>query len=131
MPTRIAPPRSDAGRCFPVRTHLPSVPAGSPAFRPARDEGASSPSTVNEESAARHRSWPRELNLWPAPERHRVDGRLSKWLLMCADRAQSQELALTHEFIATMLGARRAGVAEAACLLKNAGLISYKRGKVT
>ena len=62
---------------------------------------------------------------------HRVETRLAKWLLMCGDRAQSNELALTHEFIATMLGSRRAGITEAACLLKNAGLISYTRGNVT
>ena len=39
---------------------------------------------------------------------HHVEGRLAKWLLMCGDRAQSKELALTHEFIASMLGIRRA-----------------------
>lgn len=62
---------------------------------------------------------------------HPLDGRLAKWLLMCADRANSQDLALTHEFIAAMLGTRRAGVTEAAIQLKGAGLISYKRGHVT
>lgn len=50
---------------------------------------------------------------------------------MCGDRPQSKELALTHEFIASMLGIRRAGITETACLLKNAGLISYTRGNVT
>jgi CRP-like cAMP-binding protein len=62
---------------------------------------------------------------------HSADGRLAKWLLMCGDRANSSELRLTHEFIAQMLGMRRAGVTEAACLLKNSGLISYTRGNVT
>ncbi len=62
---------------------------------------------------------------------HHIEGRLAKWLLMCADRAQSQELPLTHEFMATMLGTRRAGVTETACQLKEAGLISYKRGNVS
>lgn len=62
---------------------------------------------------------------------HPIGGRLSKWLLMCQDRAQSKELGLTHEFIATMLGTRRAGVTEAAVLLKDAGVISYHRGHVT
>jgi CRP-like cAMP-binding protein len=62
---------------------------------------------------------------------HHVEGRLAKWLLMCGDRAQSKELALTHEFIASMLGIRRAGITEAACLLKSAGLISYTRGNLT
>lgn len=62
---------------------------------------------------------------------HRVEGRMAKWLLMCADRSQSKDLRLTHEFIATMLGTRRAGVTETACQLKDAGLINYKRGNVT
>jgi CRP-like cAMP-binding protein len=62
---------------------------------------------------------------------HPLDGRLAKWLLMCADRAQSKELALTHEFISTMLGTRRPGVTEAATQLKGAGLISYRRGHIT
>jgi hypothetical protein len=62
---------------------------------------------------------------------HGVEGRLAKWLLMCEDRAHSKELRLTHEFMATMLGIRRAGVTEAACQLKEAGLIRYTRGNVT
>ena len=62
---------------------------------------------------------------------HPADGRLAKWLLMCGDRANSGELRLTHEFMSQMLGMRRAGVTEAACLLKNAGLINYTRGNVT
>lgn len=62
---------------------------------------------------------------------HPVDGRLAKWLLMCADRSHSQDLGLTHEFIATMLGIRRAGVTEAAGTLHRAGLISNTRGHIT
>ena len=62
---------------------------------------------------------------------HHVERRLAKWLLMCEDRAHTKQLELTHEFIAMMLGARRAGVTEAAVLLKGAGLIDYTRGKVT
>jgi hypothetical protein len=50
---------------------------------------------------------------------------------MCQDRAQSGELELTHEFIATMLGSRRAGVTEAAGALRRAGVIGYERGHVT
>ena len=61
---------------------------------------------------------------------HKLEGRLAKWLLMCADRSQSEELSLTHEFIATMLGTRRPGVTETACQLKETGLINYKRGSV-
>ena len=62
---------------------------------------------------------------------HTMEGRLSKWLLMCEDRANSKELRLTHEFMAMMLGARRAGVTEAASALKSRGLIGYKRGHLT
>jgi CRP-like cAMP-binding protein len=62
---------------------------------------------------------------------HTVESRLAKWLLMCQDRAHSAELKLTQEFIATMLGTRRAGVTEIACQLKDVGLISYRRGHVT
>jgi CRP-like cAMP-binding protein len=62
---------------------------------------------------------------------HHISERLSKWLLMCQDRAHSNELGLTHEFIATMLGTRRAGVTEAAVHLRDAGVITYNRGHVT
>jgi CRP-like cAMP-binding protein len=61
---------------------------------------------------------------------HPIDGRLARWLLMCQDRAQSGELQLTHEFIAIMLGTRRAGVSEAAGKLQDEGVIRYKRGHV-
>jgi len=62
---------------------------------------------------------------------HSIDGRLVRWLLMCQDRAHSKDLALTHEFIATMLGIRRAGVTEAAGQLQTKGLIKYHRGHLT
>ena len=62
---------------------------------------------------------------------HSTEGRLVKWLLMCQERAHSNELDLTHEFIATMSGTRRAGVTEAASTLQRDGLISYKRGHIT
>ncbi|HEX8772857.1 MAG TPA: Crp/Fnr family transcriptional regulator [Pyrinomonadaceae bacterium] len=62
---------------------------------------------------------------------HDIDGRLAKWLLMCQDRSHSKELELTHEFIATMLGTRRAGVTQAAGALKQRGLIDYRRGRIT
>jgi CRP-like cAMP-binding protein len=61
---------------------------------------------------------------------HPIDGRLARWLLMCQDRAHSDDLQLTHEFIAIMLGTRRAGVSEAAGKLQDEGIIRYKRGHV-
>jgi CRP-like cAMP-binding protein len=61
---------------------------------------------------------------------HPIDGRLARWLLMCQDRAHSSELQLTHEFIAIMLGTRRAGVSEAAAKLQDESAIRYRRGHV-
>jgi CRP-like cAMP-binding protein len=62
---------------------------------------------------------------------HNVGDRLARWLLMCHDRVEGDELALTQEFIAQMLGTRRSGVSEAAILLQAAGLIRYSRGHIT
>jgi CRP-like cAMP-binding protein len=61
---------------------------------------------------------------------HPMSGRLARWLLMSHDRAMTDELLLTHEFIAVMLGTRRAGVSEAAGKLQNDGLIKYRRGRI-
>lgn len=55
---------------------------------------------------------------------------MAKWLLMCRDRSPSQELELTQEFIAMMLGVRRPGVTETAGLLRDKGLIEYVRGRI-
>jgi CRP-like cAMP-binding protein len=62
---------------------------------------------------------------------HSVDQRCCRWLLMTHDRVQSNEFMLTQEFLAMMLGVRRAGVTEAARKLKRLGLIGYARGHVT
>ncbi len=63
--------------------------------------------------------------------RHTVEKRLSRWLLMCHDRTGSDELPLTQEFIASMLGLRRAGVSSAAIGLQEEGFIRYSRGHIS
>jgi CRP-like cAMP-binding protein len=62
---------------------------------------------------------------------HSVDQQLCRWLLLSIDRLPSDELVMTQELIANMLGVRREGVTEAAGNLQNAGLIHYNRGKIT
>ncbi|MBI3650239.1 MAG: Crp/Fnr family transcriptional regulator [Acidobacteria bacterium] len=62
---------------------------------------------------------------------HPIQERFCRWLLMIRDRTSSDELYLTHEFIASMLGARRSDVTLAAGLLQKAGLIRYSRGHVS
>lgn len=61
---------------------------------------------------------------------HRVEERLARWLLMCHDRMDGNELRITQEFIAQMLGVHRPGVTLAILSLKDAGLISNQRGVV-
>jgi CRP-like cAMP-binding protein len=62
---------------------------------------------------------------------HTVDQQLCRWLLLSLDRLSSNELAMTQELIANMLGVRREGVTEAAGKLQAAGLIRYHRGHIT
>jgi CRP-like cAMP-binding protein len=62
---------------------------------------------------------------------HSVDQQLCRWLLLSLDRLQTNDLSMTQELIANMLGVRREGVTEAAGNLQDAGLIRYRRGKIT
>jgi CRP-like cAMP-binding protein len=61
---------------------------------------------------------------------HEVNERLARWLLMSADRVDSNSLPLTQEFLAQMLGTRRSSVTVAAGMLQKAGLIAHGRGDV-
>jgi CRP-like cAMP-binding protein len=62
--------------------------------------------------------------------RHPVEERLARWLLMTHDRAGVDTFPMTQEFIAMMLGVRRAGVSVAAGLLQRTGVITYKHGYI-
>ena len=62
---------------------------------------------------------------------HSLDQQLCRWLLLSLDRLAGDELVMTQELIANMLGVRREGVTEAAGHLQNAGLIKYSRGRIT
>lgn len=62
---------------------------------------------------------------------HSLDQQLCRWLLLSLDRLASNELVMTQELIANMLGVRREGVTEAAGKLQQAGLIHYSRGHIT
>jgi len=62
---------------------------------------------------------------------HSVDQQLCRWLLLSLDRLPANELVMTQELIANMLGVRREGVTEAAGKLQTEGLIEYSRGKIS
>jgi CRP-like cAMP-binding protein len=61
---------------------------------------------------------------------HHIEARLCRWLLMSSDGVGSEDLALTQEFLAIMLGVRRSGVSVAANQLQSQGLIRYRRGHI-
>jgi CRP-like cAMP-binding protein len=62
---------------------------------------------------------------------HNIYERTARWLLMTHDRVDSDEINLTHEFLAMMLGARRSGVTIAAATLQQAGFIRYAHGRIS
>jgi CRP-like cAMP-binding protein len=62
---------------------------------------------------------------------HSLDQQLCRWLLLSLDRLDGNQLAMTQELIANMLGVRREGVTEGALKLQTAGLIKYARGRIT
>ena len=62
---------------------------------------------------------------------HSITERCSRWMLLMHDRVDGNEFSLTQEFLARMLGVRRASVTVAAGTLQNAGFIRYSRGQVT
>jgi CRP-like cAMP-binding protein len=62
---------------------------------------------------------------------HSLDQQLCRWLLLSLDRLRGDELNMTQELIANMLGVRREGVTEGAVKLQHAGLIRYARGHIT
>jgi CRP-like cAMP-binding protein len=62
---------------------------------------------------------------------HSLDQQLCRWLLLSLDRLQGNELVMTQELIANMLGVRRGGVTEAALSLQRDGLIRYTRGRIS
>ena len=62
---------------------------------------------------------------------HSLDQQLCRWLLLSLDRLRGEDLVMTQELIANMLGVRREGVTEGALKLQNAGLIRYARGRIS
>ena len=62
---------------------------------------------------------------------HSIDQQLCRWLLLSLDRLSSNQLVMTQELIANMLGVRREGVTESAGRLQHLGAIEYQRGKIT
>ena len=61
---------------------------------------------------------------------HRMEARLARWLLMCHDRIDGDDIPITHEFMAMMIAAQRSGVTITLHFLEGAGMIRSKRGRV-
>jgi CRP-like cAMP-binding protein len=61
---------------------------------------------------------------------HRIEARLARWLLMCHDRSEGDEISLTHEFMSMMIAAQRTGVTLCLHVLEGAGMIRSTRGRV-
>ena len=61
---------------------------------------------------------------------HSIDQQLCRWLLLSLDRLPGNQLVMTQELIANMLGVRREGVTEAAGKLQRQGIIEYSRGRI-
>ena len=62
---------------------------------------------------------------------HTVEERLARWLLLCHDRMNGQQITLTHEMLGKMLGTRRSTVSLAAATLQQAGMVTYNRGRIS
>jgi CRP-like cAMP-binding protein len=62
---------------------------------------------------------------------HTLEQRFARWLVMVHDRIDGDDVSLTHEFLALMLGVRRAGVTAAASALQRVGVVSYSRGAIS
>lgn len=62
---------------------------------------------------------------------HTIEQRCARWILMASDRSGSDAMPMTHEFLSSMLGARRVGVTQVAGHLRDAGIIRYERGRLT
>jgi CRP-like cAMP-binding protein len=62
---------------------------------------------------------------------HTLETRLARWLLMCHDRVDGDDIQITHEFMSMMLGVRRSGVTTATHILEGNGLIRARRGGIS
>ncbi|MBL6457961.1 Crp/Fnr family transcriptional regulator [Belnapia sp. T6] len=99
-----------------------------PAFREALDELPGFARLLRRYSLVHHGQVARTA---ACNGRHLLNHRLARWLLMAHDRSEDDIVPVTHEFLAMMLGVRRAGVTVAASALQKSGLIRYASGRVT